>query len=84
MLRQVWVQNFLLERMAKGPRLVWRGNDNVPPAGYYIGSPYDTDARYATKGATVWTGYKVHLTETCDEAQPNLITNGKTTDRDGL
>ena len=31
------------------------------------------------KRETRWTGYKVHLTETCDEEGPNLITNVETT-----
>ena len=74
-LRQVWVQNF----MVKDERVVWRDNDNAPPSGRYIGSPYDPDARYAVKRETRWTGYKVHLTETCDEERPNLITNVETT-----
>jgi transposase len=74
-LRQVWVQNFMI----RDERVVWRDNSNVPPSGRYIGSPYDPDARYATKRETRWTGYKVHLTETCDEEQPNLITNVETT-----
>jgi transposase len=74
-LRQVWVQNFML----KDGRVVWRDNDNAPPSGRYIGSPYDPDARYSVKRETRWTGYKVHLTETCDEERPNLITNVETT-----
>jgi hypothetical protein len=74
-LRQVWMQNF----MVKDARVVWRDNDNAPPAGRYIGSPYDPDARYSVKRETRWTGYKVHLTETCDEERPNLITNVETT-----
>jgi transposase len=78
-LRQVWVQNFVVEYTGAGPRLAWRANDNVPPAGRYIGSPYDPEAHYAIKGAIVWTGYKVHLTETCDDDTPNLITNVETT-----
>ena len=78
-LRQVWVQNFFVEHTAAGSRLAWRANDNVPPAGRYIGSPYDPEAHYTVKGAMVWTGYKVHLTETCDDATPNLITNVETT-----
>lgn len=79
-LRQVWIQNFLLtEHGPEGPQVDWRANDQVPPTGRYIGSPYDVEARYATKGATVWSGYKVHLTETCDDCTPNLITNVETT-----
>jgi hypothetical protein len=72
---QVWVQNF----MVRDGRVVWRENHNAPPSGRYIGSPYDPAARYAVKRATRWTGYKVHLTETCDEDRPNLITNVETT-----
>src|SRR5438874_5116586 len=47
--------------------------------GKYINSPYDIDIRYANKGSITWTGYKVHLTETCDQEGPNLITNVETT-----
>lgn len=79
-LRQVWVQNFMVENPpGESPRVLWRANDNAAPAKRHIASPYDTDARYAKKGSTVWTGYKLHLTETCDEVTPNLIINVETT-----
>src|SRR5215510_6474577 len=50
-------------------------------------SPYDTGARHSEKRGRAWTGYKVHLTETCDntdtnqeaEQPPNLIINVATT-----
>jgi len=74
-LRQVWVQNF----MVTDGQVAWRDNDNMPPTGQYIGSPYDTEARYATKRQTYWIGYKLHLTETYGDDQPNLITNVETT-----
>jgi transposase len=74
-LRQVWIQNFIVA----DTKLIWRENDNIPPTGRYIGSPYDSDARYATKRDTHWIGYKLHLTETYDDDQPNLITNVETT-----
>jgi transposase len=45
-----------------------------------INTPYDVDARYSMKRTTTWTGYKVHLTETCDEDTPNLITHVLTTE----
>ena len=76
---QVWVQNFLIEHATEVGRVIWRTNDQTPPSGRYIGSPYDTEARYATKAVTGWSGYKVYLTETCDDATPNLITNVETT-----
>jgi len=74
-LRQVWVQNFIVVDNT----LIWRENDNIPPTGRYIGSPYDTDVRYAMKRETYWIGYKLHLTETYGDDQPNLITNVETT-----
>lgn len=74
-LRHVWLQNFVFI----AGELKWRDNDNTPPTGKYIGSPYDTEARYGNKGSITWTGYKVHLTETCDSEGPNLITNVQTT-----
>ena len=56
-LRQVSIQNFLLtEHGPEGPQVDWRANDQVPPSGRYIGSLCDAEARYATKGATVWSG----------------------------
>src|SRR4029450_7610807 len=51
----------------------------LPPASLLISSPYDPEARYGTKRETEWTGYKVHVTETCDDETPNLITDVTTT-----
>lgn len=49
--------------------------EHTPPAGLYIGSPYDTEARYKLKRSTGWSGYKIHLTESCNDESPNIITN---------
>ncbi len=54
-----------------------------------VASPYDPQVHYAKKQSTIWIGYKVHLTETCDEGGPHLITHVATTpapvvDRDAL
>jgi hypothetical protein len=54
-----------------------------------IASPYDPDMHFAQKRSTTWIGYKVHVTETCDEERPHLITHVETTpapmvDRDTL
>ncbi len=70
-LRQVWVQSFL--PVEAGVR--WRAKDNLPPSSLRISSPYDPEARYAHKRSTTWVGYKVHLSETCDEETPHIITN---------
>lgn len=73
-LRQVWVQPYY------GPHDVrWRTGEDLPPHARLIASPYEVEARFATKRQTAWTGYKVHLTETCDEERPHLITNVETT-----
>jgi len=74
-LRQVWVQQF---HAPDGP-VRWRAAEDLPPATLLISSPHDTEARYGKKRETEWTGYKVHLTETCDEGLPELITNVETT-----
>ena len=46
-----------------------------------IVSPYDPDARSSRKRNLVWLGYKVHLTETCDQDPtcPHLVTHVETT-----
>ena len=74
-LRQVWVQQFVREE----GQVRWRDSKELPPASLLIYSPYDVEARYSKKRDTVWTGYKAHLTETCDEDTPHLITHVETT-----
>jgi len=51
----------------------------LPRAAAHIESPYDVDARYRTKGSTQWTGYMVHVSETCDDTTPHLLTHVQTT-----
>jgi transposase len=70
-LRQIWVQQYFID----GEQLRWRKPDNLPPATLAINSPHDAEARYSSKRSTIWVGYKVHLSETCDEDAPRLITN---------
>jgi len=38
-----------------------------------IESPHEPEARYSTKRGQGWIGYKVQVTETCDEDLPHLI-----------
>ena len=73
--RQVWIQNFNQDQGV----LHWRHAGNIPPVAKVICSPFDTQARYSIKRQTAWTGYKVHLTETCDTEGPHLITHVITT-----
>ena len=74
-LRQVWIQQYYLQE----ERVYWRTAKDSPPSSLTIQSPYDTEARNRTKRALNWTGYGAHLTETCDQDLPNLITDVQTT-----
>jgi transposase len=76
-LRQVWLQQFYAPDEQGVVR--WRRERDAPPAARLINSPYDVEARYSKKRGTVWTGYKVQLTETCDADTPHLITHVATT-----
>jgi transposase len=73
-LRRVLVQNYtrvitggreVIKRREKAPE-----GDGLPPGHMRIASPYDTDARWGAKRDTFWLGYKLHITETCDDAPP--------------
>ncbi len=76
MLRRVWVQQFYLGDGA----VRWRTErDGIPPAARFVSSPHDADAHYARKGSTTWIGYKAHLSETCGEDLPRVITEVQTT-----
>ena len=94
-LRVVLVQNYYAHQDQAGKRVIRRRDaqkDGIPPAPSRIASPYDLDARWAAKGEDLfWSGYKVHLTETCDDGPapepgarrldpPNIITNVATTE----
>jgi transposase len=72
---QVWLQQY--EQVDGLVR--WRTTGNVPPGERMINSPYDPAARFSRKRQTTWTGYKVHLTESCDDDLPHLITHVETT-----
>jgi transposase len=74
-LRQVWVQQYYAPDGAVG----WRTEEDLPPSALQIHSPYDAEARFSTKRDIFWAGYKVHLTETCDDDTPHLITHVETT-----
>jgi transposase len=57
-----------------------RDSRALPRAAGALESPYDPDARFRTKRATAWTGYMVHLSESCDGGDaPHLITHVDTT-----
>ena len=74
-LRQTWVHQYFVD----DGNVRLRAAKDLPPAGQRYDSPYDTQARYGNKRSSTWTGYKVHLTETCDENRLHLITHVETT-----
>jgi len=76
LLRQVTAGHY--ER--DGQQIRWRDGPAVTSEDRIV-SPYDPEARSSRKRDTVWLGYKVHLTETCDQDPgcPHLITQVETT-----
>jgi transposase len=87
-LRQVWVQQFWRQDTYAGKEGVYKGveasfgqrdSQDCPASELMIRSPYDVEARLSVKRETIWTGYKVHLTESCDEGNPHLICQVETT-----
>jgi len=72
-MRQVWIQQDHAGEPDRAMR--WRASEDLPPGRQMINTPYDPDARYGHKRTAEWTGYKVHLTEACDEDAPHVITH---------
>jgi len=60
-------------------RVRFKANRELPPAAEGIESPYDAEARYRHKRDTAWTGYMVHVSETCEPTEPHLLTHVHTT-----
>src|SRR6266566_2234177 len=75
-LRHVFAQHY----QVSGHQVHWRDGPAVHNDERIV-SPYDPEARAARKRDTVWLGYKVHLTETCDQdpSCPHLIVHVATT-----
>ena len=73
-LRDVWRVHYA--RDDGRPR--WRAGAELPPVGERLQSPYDPEMHYSTKRQIEWSGYKVHVTETCDADAAHLITHVKT------
>jgi transposase len=85
-LRQTWQRHY--ERAsgkgtAQSPlassSVRFKRNQDLPPAAEAIESPYDPEARYRQKCDTPWTGYMVHISETCEPTAPHLLTHVHTT-----
>lgn len=75
-LRRVWVLQYYQD---EDDQTRWRRAGNVPPGERILTSPYDPDVRWSKKRGSSWLGYKVHLTESCDNELPHLVTHVETT-----
>jgi transposase len=71
LLAKVWAQQY--EQSADG--WCWRAAGSLPPVAEMVQTPHDADARYTDRKGDPWTGYTMHITETCDPDQPRLITH---------
>ena len=74
-LRRVWLTQFYVD----DGRVRWRTAADLAPAGQRINTPYDAEATFGNKRSLTWTGYKVHVSETCGPDQVHLITHVETT-----
>jgi transposase len=83
-LRTAWARHYVREEPPAGgpPCVRFKTNHEVSQAEEKVESPYDPEARYRSKCGMNWTGYMVHISETCDEDNVHLITHVHTTPAD--
>ena len=74
-LRQMWAHQYTRQE----GRVRLRAAHELPPASERFDSPDDPEAHDGNTRTTTWTGYKVHLTKTCDPHAPHLIMHVETT-----
>ena len=73
-LELTWAQQY---RHVEGHVQRLTPKEMVPVSEWYR-SPYDREVRYGRKRDFDWIGYKVHLTECCDDGLPHLVTQVET------
>jgi len=85
-LRQTWQRHYerasgkgTVQSPLASSSVRFKRNQDLPPAAEAIESPYDPEARYRQKCDTQWTGYMVHISETCEPTAPHLLTHVHTT-----
>jgi transposase len=76
-LRRVWAEQYEHDRA--GQRLLWRSKECLQPASERVNTPHDPDARFSRKRAVEWQGYKLHVSEACEEDLPRLVLGVRTT-----
>jgi transposase len=75
-LAKVWQRHYSRN---ESNQVIWVNSKELPRAATAIESPYDTQAKHSSKRDIIWTGYKAHLSESCDDGLPRIITNVYTT-----
>jgi transposase len=75
LLRRTWLAQYV---MLDG-QVRLRDPKQMPVAALRIDTPHEPEARYCEKRGLGWTGYKVHLSESCDDELPHLLTRVETT-----
>jgi transposase len=70
-LREVWRVH---HACGDDGRLRWRKVEELPPVAERMRSPHDPEAHFSVKRQLAWVGYKVHVTETCDDDAAHLVT----------
>jgi transposase len=80
-LQLVWQRHYqvITDEATLLKQVCWKPKRELARAGEAIESPYDIEARYRSRYGIGWTGYMVHLSETCDDDGCHLITNVMTT-----
>jgi transposase len=83
-LRTAWARHYTREESPAGgsPSVRFKTSPELFQAEEKVESPYDPEARYRSKSGMNWTGYMVHISETCDEDSVHLITHVHTTPAD--
>ncbi len=76
--KQVWKHHFVKE--GGSPKL--KEGDERTPLKERFNSPYDPEAKHGNKGSKQWEGYKLHITESCEDDLPHVITHVATTTAD--
>lgn len=78
-LRRVWIQQFSIMNDGESAKIQARSVRDQPPATRHIESPYDIEAHFARHNDNEWIGYKVHITETCNDGEAmHVVTHVKT------
>jgi transposase len=75
LLRRTWLAQYVV----RDGQMHLRDAKQMPVAAMRIDTPHEPEARYSEKRGMGWTGYKVHLSESCDDDLPHLLTRVETT-----